>query len=195
MRKENIQLFHEYSLNVETRAMYLGSCTDNDGDESGTDYKMAERAIKNLLILDAASDRPITIYLNSPGGDTYHGFAIYDAIRSCTNYVRIIGMGYVMSMGSVILQAGDERLLAPNAKMLLHYGSVNLGGNTKDVINWVETEKKEMRSLEDLYLEKIRVKHPKFSRAALQSKIRHDYILNANEAVELGLAQRVLGND
>jgi len=188
------QFFHEYSVDLINRVVYIGSASEHEGCEMGVDYKLAERTIKNLFILDNSKAEPITIILNNPGGDTCHGFAIYDAIKGCQNYVRIYGMGHVMSMASVLMQAGDERIMSPNSKMMLHYGSLAIDGGVKDVINWVEAERKEMSLLENIYLEKIRAKNPKFSKAALQSKIRHDCILSPVEAQALGLIDRVGGS-
>lgn len=193
--RDTIQMLHEYSIDIPNRVVYMGSTNDHEGAEAGVDYKMADRAIKNLYILDSLAEQPITIILNSPGGDTSHGFAIFDAIRGCHNFVRIVGMGYVMSMGSIIMQAGDDRIMTPHAKMMLHYGNLAIDGVVKDVINWVEAEKKEMKLVEDIYLEKIKAKIPKFSRAALQNKIRHDCILSATEALNLGLIDRIGGGD
>lgn len=188
MNREDIATFHEFSVNVANRLIYLGSHTSSEVGEAGVDNMMAEAAIKNFLILDSVSHDPIKVILNSPGGDVYHGFAIYDAIKRCRSPVTVIGTGYVMSMGSIILQAGSIRQLSSNAKVLLHYGNMSLDGNTKDLINWVESEKLELKKVEDIYLSRIREKNPRFSRAALQNKIRHDCLLDAKDAVKLGLA-------
>jgi ATP-dependent Clp protease protease subunit len=80
------------------------------------DSSASERAVKALLWLESEGDDPIHVYLNSEGGDWYEGFAIYDAIRGCKSAVTITATGYCMSMASIILQAGDERLLTPNAR-------------------------------------------------------------------------------
>jgi hypothetical protein len=58
---------------------------DMEMGESGTDAAMAERAIKNLHILDNASSEPITIITNNLGGSVFHGMAIYDAIKKYKN--------------------------------------------------------------------------------------------------------------
>lgn len=67
--------------------------------------------------------RPIWIVLNSPGGDIYFGFAIYDSIELVTQSgieVDVLGMGEVSSMASVIMQAGTKRLATVHTQFLLH---------------------------------------------------------------------------
>jgi ATP-dependent Clp protease protease subunit len=72
-----------------------------------------------LWLLDG-SDKPITVYLTSNGGDIYAGLGIYDAIKACTSPVRVVGRGYICSMATAILQAGDERILEPNCTVMAH---------------------------------------------------------------------------
>ena len=97
---DDIEVFFEQGLYVPTRTIYMGEILDG-----GTDHVMAERVIKALHVLDANSEAPIAILMNNPGGDEYHGLAIYDAILGCKNHVAITAYGHAMSMGSIILQA------------------------------------------------------------------------------------------
>ena len=190
-KKEEIPLFHDYHINVSTRTIYMGSIWDWDTEEAGTDFRMSEKAIKNLLMLDSSEEAPINIILNTPGGDVTQGYAIYDAISTCHNWVNIIGIGQVMSMGSIIFQAGDSRTLMPNSTMLLHYGQLFLDGHPKDVENWVKASQLEKEKTELLYLNRIRQVKPKISKAALKQKMQNDWILTPQEAVEWGLADKI----
>jgi ATP-dependent Clp protease protease subunit len=196
INKDSIDRLYDYDIYVTTRTIYMGSAeTDLDGNESGTDAKMAEKAIKALHILDSAApegDKPITIILNSPGGDVYHGLAIYDAIKACTNEVIIIVYGMAMSMGSWILQAGDRRILAPNSRVMIHYGSTSIQGHSKSATAWAKEEERVNTKMEDVFLEKIQAKNPKFTRKQLQEKLNFDTILTSEEAIELGLADEIL---
>jgi len=192
--RDDIDKFFDYEIYLPTRTIYLGSVSYEDGEETGTDHQMSERAIKGLHILDKnapAGDKPITIIMNNDGGDTYHGFAIYDAVLRCRNHVTIIGTGNCMSMGSVILQAADERILTPNAKFMIHYCTWGIHGVTKTAARWADEAKKLDQSLVDIYLEKIRVKHPTFTREKVDKLLNFDTILTAQEAVDLGLADKV----
>jgi len=181
-------------LYIPTRTMYMGSTgTDGDGSESGVDYLMAERVIKGLHILDtSAADMPITIIMNNIGGDVVHGMAIYDAVKHCRNHVTIKVYGHAMSMGSIILQAADERLMSENSVIMLHYGSNAVSGHAKDVERQVEWNKKSMEWDEKMFLAKIKQVKPKFKMEQVKELLKHDKYLNAVEALELGLIDGII---
>jgi ATP-dependent Clp protease protease subunit len=156
--------------------------------------KSARRDIKNLQLLDSLSSdgtRPIYVRLNCSGGDVLAAMAIYDAIASCVNKV-IVHAHNAMSMGSIILQAGDERILYPNATVMIHNGTVSRAGSPKTVENWQKYDKSMDIRHEDIYLGKIKEKKPRFTRKQLQDLLEHDTILSAKEAVDLGLADKVM---
>lgn len=196
--RDDVDRFFQYNVDISSRTIYMGSAGSVDEEETGTDYEMAEYVIKGLHVLDSQAehgDKPIVIIMNNPGGDEYHGMAIYDAIRCCTNHVTIKVYGHAMSMGGIILQAADERLMSPNSRFMMHYGTFGINANTKDAYNWVESNKKIDKWMEDLFLEKIREKNPRFSRQKLYKMLEADYIIDAKEAVHLGLADEVIGDD
>ena len=83
----------------------------------------ARRVIEQLLVLEADDpDKPITLVVNSPGGDVHSGFAIYDVIRFIRPEVRIVCSGLAASIATVVLLAADKknRLALPNCRLLLH---------------------------------------------------------------------------
>ncbi len=194
--KESIDRFYDYDIHTETRTIYIGSVeADQESGESGTDSAMAERAIKALHILDSTApsgDKPITILMNNPGGDEYHGMAIYDAIKVCKNHVTIVVFGHAMSMGSIILQAADKRVMAPNSRMMIHYGTWGIHDHPKITYAWAEEGKKFDSFMEQLYLEKIKKKHPDFTIKKVREMCNFDTFFNAKEALELGLIDEVL---
>jgi ATP-dependent protease ClpP protease subunit len=100
-------------------------------------------------------DKPITILMNNPGGDVYHGMAIFDAIQNCKNHVTVKAYGYVMSMGSIIIQAADYRTMSKNSKMMIHYGENGFHGHAKIAQKIVEDIKEFDRKMEDMFLEKM----------------------------------------
>lgn len=196
--RDDVDKFFDYEIYIPTRTIYMGS-VDNDQElgESGTDGAMAERVIKALHILDSSApggDKPITIIMNNPGGDEYHGLAIYDAIKACKNHVTIVVYGHAMSMGSIILQAADKRIMAPNARIMIHYGTWGTHDHPKIVYSWAEEGKKFDAWMELLYLGKIREKHPNFTLKKVQEMCNFDTFINPEEAVALGLADEILGD-
>jgi ATP-dependent Clp endopeptidase proteolytic subunit ClpP len=192
---DDISHFHDYDIHVPTRTIYMGSVSIVDEKESGVDAHMVERVIKGLHILDNSAtngDKPITIIMNNPGGDWYHGMAIHNAIKTCRNYITIIAYGHAMSMGSIILQAADERIMTEDSSLMMHYGTESYNGHTKDFIVWAEEAKKTNRRMEEIYLERIKEKNPKFRPSDLKKMIIYDKILSAEEAVKLGLCDKIL---
>jgi len=194
IKQDNITHFMDEDLYVPTRTLYLGSTgTDPEGTETGVDYLMAERAIKGLHILDTgAADQPIIIIMNNIGGDVVHGMAIYDAIKHCRNHITIKVYGHAMSMGSIILQAADERLISENSVMMLHYGINAVSGHVKDVERQVEWGKKMDLWNERMFLEKIKQVKPKFTAEKVKELLQFDRYLNAQEALELGLVDGII---
>lgn len=187
---ENAEQFHDHGLYLNTRTIVIDG--DDDQDNFEITMQSARRDIKNLHVLDNLGQGDITVVLNCVGGDVLAGMTIYDAIRACKNKVIIVAH-LAMSMGSIILQAGDERILHPNATVMIHAGEVVYTNHPKSVDNWRKYDKLLDKRHEDIYLEKIKMKKPRFTREQLQKMLEHDTILTAKEAVDLGLADKVLG--
>lgn len=195
-KTDDIDKFFDYDLSLSTRTIFLSTSYDA---EEAVDPMMVERVMKCLHVLDNLDEsslngtNPITIIMNCPGGFYYDGLAIYDAIRACKNHVTIKVFGVAMSMGSVILQAADKRVLSPNSTMMIHYGE---GGgeayHLPTVRAWGEEDKRLSKMLEDLYMEKIRQKQPKFRRDKLKKWLTIDTFFAPKEAIEIGLADEIL---
>lgn len=195
-RKANhdvIDQFHEKSIYLPTRTIYMGSEESHiEHGESGCEAVMAERAVKNLHILDTISDEAITILLNNPGGDEFHCFAIIDAIKACRSEVTIKVFGHAMSAGSLILQAADKRVMAPTSRQMIHYGTWACNDHSKTFQKWAKEGQKIDDWMELYYLARIREKLPNFKLSALRKMLDHDTFLTAEESVKLGLADEIL---
>lgn len=199
LTRDDIDKFFDYDTYLPTRTIYMGSNDyDQELGESGVDGAMAEKVIKSLHILDSSApsgDKPITIIMNNIGGDEYHGMGIYDAIKACKNHVTIEVYGHCMSMGAVILQAADKRVMSPNARMMIHYGIWGVSDHPQNVYRWAEEGKKFDSWMENVFLEKIKEKNISYTLKQVQELCRFDTFLNSKEAVDLGLADSVLGED
>ena len=188
IEKDDISYFQDYGVHIPTRTLYMGG-------EEGIDANMSEKIIKGLHILDNVDDKddkPIVIIMNNPGGDLTHTMAIYDAIKTCKNYVTIKVYGEASSGGSIILQAADERILSENSEMLIHYGSSSFEGNSLDVIKFAEVLRKELDRMEKIYLEKIKQKNPKFRKSEIVKMLTIDTTIKPKDAIKLGLADKIL---
>ena len=191
--REDIDRFHDYSLYIPQRTIYIGSEYSDSEGESGVDAIMASRVIKSFTILDTLSADPITILLNNPGGEVNHGLAIYDVIKASKAHVTIKVIGQAMSMGSIILQAADDRIMSENASQMIHYGSLSVDSEARTAYKIAEECKRIDKWMEKLYLDKIREKQPGFSLGKLKNLLTNDTFLTARESIELGLADKILG--
>lgn len=196
VNRDDIDKFHDYGIYVPHRTIYMGSENVSEENEGGVNALMAERNIKNLMILDGLSEEPITIIMNNIGGDVNHGLAIYDAVKSCRSHVTIKVFGHAMSMGSIILQAADERVMAPNSSQMIHYGTMSIDEkHARTAYKIAEENKRIDKWMEIMYLEKIREKNPRFQLTSLKRLLDHDTFLTAQQSLELGLADKILGDE
>lgn len=104
-------------IDTESRTLFLvGEVTDQ------TSYQF----LVALSILDTTPG-PITVVMNSVGGDEPSGYAIYDALRQARNHTVVKGFGAVQSIAALIIQAADRRLLSQWCRFMIHNGSVSMG--------------------------------------------------------------------
>lgn len=84
--------------------------------------------MKSLLIMDKENHRPITLYINSPGGDVISGLQIIDTMYSLQSEVYTVCTGQCASMAAVILSAGEKRMILPHARVMIHQVSSGTQG-------------------------------------------------------------------
>lgn len=173
LNRENIDRWFEYNIFEDTRTIYMGSASmDWEGHENGVDNWMAEYFTKAMHILESSSpDKEITIIMNNPGGDWYHGMAIYDAIDTSPCKVTIKVHGYAMSMGSIILQSADRRIMMPNSRFMIHYGYNGQSNHTKIFERWADEGKRINFDMEEIYLSKMLIKSELVGREKLIESI------------------------
>lgn len=197
---EQINHWYHYNLDLVSRTLYFGPW-HSAGDLLSQDEERVwcvddfscQNLIKGLHALEQEGQDPIIINWFSYGGDWDAGMAMYDYIKTCSSYVTIRCFGRVRSMGTIVLQAADERLLSKNCLFLLHYGTAaSSETHAKDFEMYAEELKKSNSIMEDIYLESIREKKPRFSRERLQELIRFDKYLKPEEVIEIGLADGII---
>jgi ATP-dependent protease ClpP protease subunit len=121
--RDDLDKVHDYGLHIPTRTVFLETPLGDEGAEHGVGYAMLQRVAKNLLVLDAASDAPITLRINTEGGDVSQGMAVYDVIKRCRSSIIGLVVGSAESMGCVVLQACDKRIATPHSRIMYHAGS------------------------------------------------------------------------
>ena len=183
--------FHEHNLFLPTRTLYFGGKDFNEEDDVVTSKTVAE-LIKNLHILEHREVAPISILLSTVGGEWEDGMAVYDLIRSLKSPVTIIGMGKVYSMGSIILQAADKRILTENTFVLIHDGYEGYSGDSKSFERWAEWAKLIRQQMYKIYYDKMKLKKKRITLAEVEELCSHDTIYTAQEAVKVGLADEII---
>jgi ATP-dependent Clp protease protease subunit len=148
----------------------------------------SERFIRQLLLLESLSTEPITVLIDSPGGDVDAGYAIFDMIRFVAAPVRIVGMGLVASAAALILLAvpKDMRLGLPNSHYLIHQPLSGIRGVATEIeIHARELEKTRER------VNKVISEATGQSLEQVRKDTDRDFWMNAEEAIGYGLISRV----
>jgi ATP-dependent Clp protease protease subunit len=129
------------------------------------------------------------MFINSPGGEVYAGLAIYDTMQFISAPVHTNCVGIAMSMGSVILMAGEagHRVALPNSRIMIHAGSAGFRGSTPDL----EVQAKEVLALREI-MEDIYARHTGHSKEKLRKDMERDNFMGPAEAKEYGLIDRMV---
>ena len=163
---------------------------------------MANLVVAQMLFLESQNpDKPINLYINSPGGSVTAGLAIYDTMQFIKCEIQTMVMGQAASMGSFLAQAGTKgkRFVLPESRTMIHRVSSGTRGTSgsvhvqelqfEDAIRSMEESKRLNKRLTELY-----VRHNTAGKTyeELFETMKFDTFLSAEEAVEYGLADRVI---
>jgi ATP-dependent Clp protease protease subunit len=154
--------------------------------------KTAKRFVSDLLAMEADKPgEPITLYLNSPGGEVNSGFAIYDTIRYITSPVTVITAGLCASIATIINIAAkkDRRFALPNAKFLIHQPLIpgQVYGQASDLEITAREIMKTREKINKLLAQETGQKLERVEKDTVR-----DYWMNAQEAVEYGLITKIV---
>jgi ATP-dependent Clp protease protease subunit len=193
-KKVSIDHRHEYyksffgnSILVPARFYYIGTPPANP-EEAYVENQMASDLIRALEVFKYEDPKaPVTLMINTLGGDEFSMYAMYDAIRAVPFKVTMIATGACMSAGTIIIQAADERLITPTSTFMIHDGYLFEGGHARNVEKWIDFWKKDRHRMYEIYAS--RSGKPA---SYWETRIDHDVILNAYEAVAEGLVDRVI---
>ncbi len=153
--------------------------------------QLAERVVRQLILLEEASDDPIKLLIDSPGGDADAGFAIFDMIRFIKPDVYNIGMGLVASAAALILLAApkEQRLSLPNSHYLIHQPLSGMRGVATEIeIHAREIEKMRAR------INKLISEETGKPIKQVEKDTDRDYWMNAEESIEYGLISRIVNS-
>jgi ATP-dependent Clp protease protease subunit len=173
-----------YSRLLNDRIVFLGTPVDD---------QVANAIIAQLLHLDSEDpEQDINVYINSPGGSVTAGLAVYDTMRFVNADVATTALGMAASISAVLLAAGTKgkRNVLPNTRVLLHQPWVQggPGGQASDVEIQARELVRTKRRMNEILAEATGQPFEKIERDT-----DRDYIMGAEEAVEYGVVDRVVG--
>ena len=171
-----------YSAMLDERAVFINGEINDE---------MASAVVAELLFLEAAApDKPISVYINSPGGAVTAGLAIYDTMRHVRCRVHTLCVGQACSMAAVLLAAGDDRSVLPSARIMIHQPSGGAEGKQTDIMITAR-EITRIRAK----LSAILAKHTGQPVEKVEQDIERDYFMEAEEAVAYGLADEIVNSE
>ena len=151
---------------------------------------MANAICAQLLFLQAQdAEKPINVYINSPGGVVTAGLAIYDTMNYITCPIATYCIGQAASMGAVLLSAGTKgmRYSLPNSRIMIHQPSGGARGQATEI----EISYKEIQRLKDI-LNNILAKNTGKKVSEIEKYTDRDYFMSADEAKKFGLIDKVI---
>jgi len=152
---------------------------------------MAAITAQLLVMDDADPKRPITVYVNCPGGDADSGFGIYDCMKMTRAPITTVCMGLAASAAIIIFLGGDKgrRLATPNSRFLIHQPSTFAQGQASDL----EITATQIMKTRDRYNGIIEAETGKPAKDIVEDASR-DFWLDADEAVAYGLADKLVSS-
>ena len=174
-------------LNVEDRLIVLDSNQTNDE----IDVEMSLHFIKCMSVLESLNQEPITIIINSVGGEIHSSFAMYDRILESPCAVCIRCYGAVMSGASIVMQAADMRQMSPHSYLMIHDGSVMLDDDMAKAKKWVKVYDDMSLRMYDIYYNRIKLTNKKMTKEDVSKMCKDESIFTAQEALKLGFIDEI----
>jgi len=170
-----------YSRLLKDNIIFVGSAIDDE---------VANLVIAQLLFLEAEDpERDIQLYINSPGGSVTAGLAILDTMRYIRPDVSTLCIGQAMSMGAVLLAAGEKgkRLALPNSRIMIHQPHGGISGTASDI----EIHAREILRLRERLIDLLASYTGKTAKQ-INADADRDFVLTADDAVKYGIVDQVI---
>jgi len=170
-----------YSLLLKNRIIFLGTPIND---------QVANLIVAQLLFLNQEDrEAPISMYINSPGGQVYSGLAIYDTMQSISNPISTVAVGVTASFGTVLLAAGTkgQRYALPHATIHIHQPLGGVQGQASDI----EIEAREILRLKTR-LNQILSYHTGQTIETIERDTDRNFYMDSDTAVSYGVVDQVL---
>lgn len=181
-RKSNVAQLSVFSRLFMDRILFLGTEINSD---------VANILVSQLLFLESDNpNKPVTIYINSPGGSVYDGMAIVDVMNKIKCPVYTTCVGTAASMAAVILSAGERghRCALPHSQIMLHAPS---GGTGRVTSPDFKIAAKEMEKCEEM-LYSVLSENLEKDYDAIKQMCDRDFWMTSKEAMEHGVIDTIL---
>ena len=169
-----------YSILLKNRIIFISGEIDDT---------LSNLVVAQLLYLDSLSHEDISLYINSPGGSVTSGLAIYDTMNFIKSNVSTICYGICASMAALLLSSGKrgKRYILPNADVMIHQVLGRSEGQASDIK--IATDRiLDLKNRLNTILSKNTNKHIK----TIEKDTDRDNYLNANEALEYGIVDKII---
>ncbi|MCL5774570.1 MAG: ATP-dependent Clp protease proteolytic subunit [Firmicutes bacterium] len=174
-----------YSRLLKNRIIFVGDVIDD---------AIANLVIAQLLYLEQEDpDKDIDVYINSPGGSTTAGLAIYDSMQLVKPEISTICMGMAASAAALLLAGGakNKRFALPYSRILIHQPWIkSVGGQATDV----DIHAREIVHTRKV-LNEILARHTGQPMEKIQQDTERDYYMSAEEAKEYGLIDKIISKE
>ncbi len=170
-----------FSLLLKNRIVFLGTPIND---------QIANLTVAQLLFLNQEDrEAPISMYINSPGGQVYAGLAIYDTMQMISNPISTVAVGVTASFGTVLLTAGakGQRYALPHATIHIHQPLGGVQGQATDI----EIEAREILRLKTR-LNQILAFHTGQTVETIEKDTDRNFYMDAKGAVDYGIVDKVL---
>ena len=181
-RQMNVTSIDIYSRMLMDRILFLNT---------NIEPTMVNILTAQLLWLDQQSDKPINMYINSPGGSVIDGLQLIDTMNFINAPISTTCLGMAASMGAVILSCGEKgkRFALPHSRVMIHQASGGFNGKSEDVKTSYEQLLRCQKDIYEILSQNIGVDYEEIERLCSNT----DQWFIGREAIDLGIVDKIVG--
>ncbi|KAI5924403.1 Clp protease-domain-containing protein [Camillea tinctor] len=161
------------------------------------DDTVSASIVAQLLWLESDNpDKPITMYIDSPGGSVTAGLSIYDTMTYIRSPVSTVCLGQAASMGSLLLTGGEKgkRFALPHSSIMIHQPLGGTQGPASDILIYANQIQRTREQVNEIYRKHLNdaIGHEKYNLKDVEDMMERDKYLTAEEAKEVGIVDEIL---
>lgn len=188
---DDIELIIDKGLDIKNRIIFWGreAMIGEIEDSNGFHELTVNRTVRQLHVLSALNKQPITIRVNSGGGELASAFQLIDEILRCPCQIKFEGSGDICSAATLLMAICDERYLHKNTMVMVHELSGGTGGKRSNMDVDSKLYKALFKKMVDVYATNS-IMGKQFWEDILESG--RDVWLTPDEAISLGIADDII---